>query len=1141
MLFERPSLGPASFSRGEPGALGDVFDAAFEAGLTSGNINARERQTEEAYDRRIDAIEAALGQRLENPYRMGSVSPGAFGEPVDDPFESFQASLRMLAEQHPDQREVIRADRSPLEDAREAARTAEGRLGEVMGRTPGLAKYGALLAGGLNAGVYDPINLATMAIGPTGTVGAGARQVLWMGVKQGAANAGVELAAQPVIAQWRREAGLEYGASDLALGVGSAFLLGFGLDAGIRGASRGLGLTSGNNFAPGLSELRTLNAQKAQVLDDAAKLETAPEIVRKAAAGDRVALEEVAAAAGVADEPAMRGARQALDIEDLPARVEGIDDGEGIAALAAALRHAGDPEAHPPPVRPDPVPAPRSAILADDAPSPGRLFEIEGKPVAFREIDPARVVTDAATFQFKAGGDSQGATGRLGGVERWDPIAAGRAVLYERASGEMVIADGHQRLALARRLADQAPQLQAFVFREADGWTPGDVRALAAKKNLQEGSGSVVDAAAIMRERPDIIDKSVPLGSEAMRQARSLARLSDEAFGMVVGGVLPANYAALVGDLVADKSRHAGLVQELAGIDPANAREARFAVSELMQLPVHVEEQMTLLGAFRVERSLMKERVGVLDAALKALKADARVFALLDREAGRIEAAGNVLDEAANAARASEAEQVAALIEQLAATRGPVSDWLNDAARAVASGFSKRQAAAAFARRVADTLEADGLRGLTSAEPPPLRAGGFDEPGGPAAKRQTELLEQQLAREIEAATKPDKAGERQAVLFDLAARVSAALPAKTGRRLRARTFHGNVFEEPDFDAMRGSSEVWSTSSRSNASQYGVGGYVVPMDIDFRNPLVVNARKGTLFDSVPFEGDVLDIRDVARIARERGHDGMVVRKIRDVPIGDGEIADTYVALRPGTVRSALTGELLLDVSPASAEPYRPTPRVAAEQAAIRRELVKTLTMLPDDVQLRVRDRLVFKDIGEAQGLWDGYDRVVWVSLAAADPVRTARHEVVHALRQSGLMTDAEFDTLYRFAERFDLRKAYGIDGTYGAAYKKAYGDRGDDYVESLLREETVANLFADYSLNGRRFGQLDGGRMIDALLDMITQFLARVRNALDGLGFRDVRDVFEAIESGAVARRALANELDGVAHMGDVKDVVEACK
>lgn len=974
MLFERPSLGPASFSRGEPGALGDVFDAAFEAGLTSANINARERQKEEAYDRRIDAIEAALGQRLENPYRMGSVSPGAFGEPVDDPFESFQASLRTLAEQHPDQREVIRADRSPLEDAREAARTAEGRLGEVMGRTPGLAKYGALLAGGLNAGVYDPINLATMAIGPTGTVGAGARQVLWMGVKQGAANAGVELAAQPVIAQWRREAGLEYGASDLALNVGSAFLLGFGLDAGIRGASRGLGLT------------RT----PADALDAAAKAPAAPEVLRKAAAGDRAALEEVAAAAGVADEPAMRGARQALDSEDLPARVEGVDDGEGLASLAQALRHADDPEAHPPPGRADAVSAPRHASLADDAPAPGRLFEIEGKPVAFREIDPARVVTDAATFQFKAGGDSQGATGRLGGVERWDPIAAGRAVIYERASGDMVIADGHQRLSLARRLAEQRPQLQAFVFREADGWSPGDVRALAAKKNLQEGSGSVVDAAAIMRERPDIIDKSVPLGSEAMRQARSLARLSDDAFGMVVGGVLPANYAALIGDLVADKSRHAGLVQELAGIDPSNAREARFAVSELMQLPVHVEEQMTLLGAFRVERSLMKERVGVLDAALKALKADARVFALLDREAGRIEAAGNVLDEAANAARASQAEQIAALIESLAATRGPVSDWLNDAARAVASGFTKRQAAEAFARRVGDTLEAEGLRGLMADAPPPLRAGGFDEPAGPGAQKQVELLERSLAREIEAATKPDKAAERQAVLFDI-------------------------------------------------------------------------------------------------------------------------------------------------------PHAPTPRAAAEQAAIRRELLKTLTMLPDDVQLRVRDRLVFKNIGEAQGLWDGYDRVVWVSLAAADPVRTARHEVVHALRQSGLITDAEFDTLYRFAERFDLRKSYGIDGTYGAAYKKAYGDRGDDYVESLLREETVANLFADYSLNGRRFGQLDGGRMIDTLLDMITQFLARVRNALDGLGFRDVRDVFEAIESGQVARRALANELDGVAHMGDVKDVVEACK
>ena len=56
----------------------------------------------------------------------------------------------------------------------------------------------------------------------------------------------------------------------------------------------------------------------------------------------------------------------------------------------------------------------------------------------------------------------------------------------------------------------------------------------------------------------------------------------------------------------------------------------------------------------------------------------------------------------------------------------------------------------------------------------------------------------------------------------------------------------------------------------------------------------------------------------------------------------------------------------------------------------------------------------------------------------------------------------------------------IDAHYGELYRKAYGDRGDAGVEALLREETIADMFADYSLNGRRFATEFGrqGRTID---------------------------------------------------------------
>ncbi|HRO48762.1 MAG TPA: zeta toxin family protein [Hyphomicrobium sp.] len=201
-------------------------------------------------------------------------------------------------------------------------------------------------------------------------------------------------------------------------------------------------------------------------------------------------------------------------------------------------------------------------------------------------------------------------------------------------------------------------------------------------------------------------------------------------------------------------------------------------------------------------------------------------------------------------------------------------------------------------------------------------------------------------------------------------------------------------------------------------------------------------------------------------------------------------------------------------------YTHAPAYEALAPEIRAQIDRTARMLPRDVKLRVVDTLRFGE-REANGAWDGYDRIVYVSLAAADPVRTARHEVVHALRQSGLMSDAEFDTLYRFAEQAGLREAYGIDANYRDLYHKAYGDRGDAGVEALLREEVIADMFADYSLNGRRFANEFGrpGRTIDKLLDAIVKFLKAVRDALHIRGFDDVRQVLHAIESGEMAGRA----------------------
>ena len=1017
MLLERAdrklrltdTIAPAPFT---PSTAGERLGASYDAAVAVWNANSAWAMKEEAFDASSDGIFAVTGVRLPNPFR----DRGGMVDPLPGPFlksmradldvSGYETEVERLAQTYPDKAAAIRQHGKVMEKAYARTRASASRENDVLRRSPAAVNVPMLgpvdplmLAGSIAGSFKDPV---TAAVNLAGGVANGGK-LLWSAAKAALINSGSELALQPFIKSWADEAGVEYSWSDAGRQVLAAGVLGGTLDLGVRGGYRAV--QRGRGLTPETAPDGTITGWKSseQLLDEAAKRLPPDHPVRRAAEGDPQAAAEVARAVNATEDPVVRGAIDDIEIDAAtPLTVPGVDDGTNLLNLAQALRHADDPAANPPPVRAEPVPEATAPKLADDAPEPGRAFQIDGRAVTYAEVDLKQTAVDPATFQFKGGGDSAGATERLQGVERWDPIAAGRAVIYERTDGTRVIADAHQRRALAMRLADQDTSVPAFIFREADGWRPEDVRALAAKKNLQEGSGSVMDAATVLRERPDILDSSVPLRSEAMRQARSLAKLSDDAFASVKAGVVAPNVGALIGDLVPDKARHGGILDEVAGLDPANAREARLMISDLMQTPVHLEEQMTLLGVMRVERSLMKERVKVLDGALQALRQDARIFGLLDREAGRIEEAGNTLAET-NAARAQEAAALAETIERLAGQAGPVADWLNASARAVAAGEKPGIVAKAFAKRVADTIERDGFSALFR-DPTPLRAGGFDEPGGPDAQAQVKRLEMELRDAIEIAKKPEIADQRQAVLLKL-----------------------------------------------------------------------------------------------------GRD---------------------------------------EITPDSA--IRRTPRALEEWAAITGALKEVQRMLPPDVRLRVAERQFLDDLdSEVYGYWDPREKIIAVALGIGDPVRTARHETIHALRQTGLLTDAEFDTMYRFAERFGLREAYEIDKLYAGPYKKAYGHHGDAYIESLLREETVANLFSDAAVNGRRFGDLEGGRGIDKIIDLIRDFLVRLRNALGGLGFRDVRDVFEAIESGAVAARGgvreMRDSLADVERTADLGELVEFCK
>ena len=399
------------------------------------------------------------------------------------------------------------------------------------------------------------------------------------------------------------------------------------------------------------------------------------------------------------------------------------------------------------------APAPEPAFI------PGKMVQpyVEG----LEKVDPSTVKVDAKTFQFKEGGNELGVTDRLKGVDKWQEDFAGVALVYEGRDGSRFIADGHQRLNLAQR-AQAAGQADVFlnakVLREADGWTPDAVRVRAALKNIAEGTGSPIDTAKILRAAREADLPPLPPTSALVRQGRALANLDENSFGMVVNGVVPENYGAIVGRLVNDPKLQEAALRVLHKTQPENAIQAETIVRQVMSTDVNTSTQSTLFGDEVISESLYMERARVLDASLKALKKDKQVFSTLVQQADQIEGAGNVLSRQANIERMSQDAKVADFIQKLAGTKGPVSDALTAAAQELREGARPGDATRSFLQAVRQSAD-DGLdfryagRGAGSTpdsqlhlEPAEIRTSqeAFD-------KQQPDFLDQQLTDQVDAA------------------------------------------------------------------------------------------------------------------------------------------------------------------------------------------------------------------------------------------------------------------------------------------------------------------------------------------------------------------------------------------------------
>ena len=570
------------------------------------------------------------------------------------------------------------------------------------------------LLGSMGAVMTEPAVLATVPA--SFAVGGGG--LLKLMLTEAVLAAGSEAAIQIEVSDWYNSLGYDYDFEDFVSRVGIAGVAGGGLAGLLYGAGKAVSFTT-DQAKRGLDAYSKAGLRKKTPADDALEKE-------------------------ISNIEQDVDARPIEDTDEHHIRLQKARQAVANADISQLPREADMPVYPESPVRD----VPREIVG-------GYLFEVK----------PDQIQVDAKLFQFKQGGDALGVTERLQSVEKWDPELAGEIMVYEYADGRMFITDGHQRLALAKRLQEQEPsqdiKMVARVHREVDGITPEQARIRAAVKNLAQGTGTEIDAAKVFKGDIKVDFKTLPVGNKLIANGMGIMKLSDDAFTAVINGMIPPNHAAIIGRVLGNKPElHPAAVDIIAKTKPANEFEAEAIIRQIEAAPTMEATQGGLFGDEIVTNSLFKERAKVLDLARKRLLRDKSTFNTLVDNANRIESEGNQLSKDRNLKRRDADVQAIQLIQALANTKGPIADALNRSAKVAAETGKFDDAVTDFVAAIRTGIDSGDLGRLSSGDirydfnavsqeraaqaGPEIRLDDYDQPGGAGAQNQGDQLEQDM-------------------------------------------------------------------------------------------------------------------------------------------------------------------------------------------------------------------------------------------------------------------------------------------------------------------------------------------------------------------------------------------------------------
>jgi hypothetical protein len=182
-------------------------------------------------------------------------------------------------------------------------------------------------------------------------------------------------------------------------------------------------------------------------------------------------------------------------------------------------------------------------------------------------------------------------------------------------------------------------------------------------------------------------------------------------------------------------------------------------------------------------------------------------------------------------------------------------------------------------------------------------------------------------------------------------------------------------------------------------------------------------------------------------------------------------------------------------------------------ALKEQLVPMLAKFGlKDVALKIVRQVAG---GKADGSYSGLDNLIEIAMSADKPIRTMRHEVIHALRGLGFFTPQQWGALQRQAKQTWIPKYLAgrtaeIDGKIMTRLE-AYQQMGLSEIDII--EEAIADAFADFDVSG----QAPAGLM-QSLFKRLQNFFKALRAAFGGAGFESAEEIFGKIEVGALVPR-----------------------